>query len=60
MNKTVEIRSNWTSFQKFLRALEFHEGKTYASCISTGLYILQLDIDEAYICTPVLFAKGSV
>ena len=53
MNKTVEIRSNWTSFQKFLRALESHEGKTYSSYISTGLYILQLDIDEPYIGTPV-------
>ena len=53
MNKTVEIRSNWTSFQKFLRALESHEGKTYSSYISTGLYILQLDIDEPHISTPV-------
>jgi hypothetical protein len=37
----------------FLWAVEFHEGRIYASCISTGLYILQLDIDEPYIGTPV-------
>jgi hypothetical protein len=37
----------------FLWAVEFHEGRIYASCISTGLYILQLDIDEPFIGTPV-------
>ena len=37
----------------FLWAVEFHEGRIYASCISTGLYILQLDIDEIYLGTPV-------
>ena len=36
----------------FLWAVEFHEGRIYASCISTGLYILQLDIDEPFIGTP--------
>lgn len=32
----------------FLWAVEHHEGITYASCISTGLYLVQLDIDEPY------------
>ena len=32
----------WTPF---LWAVEYHEGYTYLSCITTGLYIVQLDID---------------
>jgi len=32
----------------FLWAVEHHDGITYASCISTGLYLVQLDIDESY------------
>ena len=27
---------------------EHHDGITYASCISTGLYLVQLDIDLPY------------
>ena len=41
------------SWVPYLWAVEFHEGVIYASCISTGLYILQLDIDEPYLGTPV-------
>ncbi len=33
----------------FIWAVEHHEGRIYASCISTGLYILQLDVDEPFI-----------
>jgi len=33
----------------FLWAAEHHNGITYASCISTGLYVMQLDIDKPYI-----------
>ena len=32
----------------FLWAVEHHDGITYASCISTGLYLVQLDIDLPY------------
>ena len=35
----------WTPF---LWAAEYHEGYTYLSCITTGLYIVQLDIDVPY------------
>ena len=35
----------WTPF---LWAAEYHEGYTYLSCITTGLYIVQLDIDAPY------------
>ena len=35
----------WTPF---LWAAEHHEGYTYLSCITTGLYIVQLDIDQPY------------
>ena len=33
----------------FLWAAEHHNGITYASCITTGLYVMQLDIDKPYI-----------
>ncbi len=33
----------------FLWAVEHHNGITYASCISTGLYIVQLETDIAYL-----------
>ena len=33
----------------FLWAVEHHNGLTYASCISTGLYIVQLETDIAYL-----------
>ena len=33
----------------YLWAVEHHNGITYSSCISTGLYITQLDIDIPYI-----------
>jgi hypothetical protein len=36
----------WTPF---IWAAEYHEGYTYLSCITTGLYIVQLDIDKPYI-----------
>ena len=36
----------WTPF---IWAAEYHEGYTYLSCITTGLYIVQLDIDRPYI-----------
>ena len=32
----------------YLWAVEHHDGITYASCISTGLYLVQLDIDIPY------------
>jgi hypothetical protein len=35
----------WTPF---IWAAEYHEGYTYLSCITTGLYIVQLDIDKPY------------
>ena len=35
----------WTPF---LWAAEHHEGYTYLSCITSGMYIVQLDIDEPY------------
>ncbi len=35
----------WTPF---IWAAEFHNGYTYLSCITTGLYIVQLDIDKPY------------
>ena len=35
----------WTPF---IWAAEYHEGYTYLSCITTGLYIVQLDIDIPY------------
>ncbi|MCH1523746.1 MAG: hypothetical protein L7S41_01185 [Candidatus Thalassarchaeaceae archaeon] len=35
----------WTPF---IWAAEYHNGYTYLSCITTGLYIVQLDIDEPY------------
>ncbi len=35
----------WTPF---IWAAEYHEGYTYLSCITTGLYIVQLDIDRPY------------
>lgn len=33
----------------YLWAVEHHNGITYSSCISTGLYVTQLDIDVPYI-----------
>jgi hypothetical protein len=35
----------WTPF---IWAAEYHKGYTYLSCITTGLYIVQLDIDKPY------------
>ena len=35
----------WTPF---IWAAEYHEGYTYLSCITTGLYIVQLDLDIPY------------
>ena len=35
----------WTPF---IWAAEHYKGYTYLSCITTGLYIVQLDIDEPY------------
>ncbi|HIM13709.1 MAG: hypothetical protein CXX69_04835 [Candidatus Thalassarchaeum betae] len=35
----------WTPF---LWAAEHHEGYTYLSCITSGMYIVQLDIDKPY------------
>jgi len=32
----------------FLWAVEYHDGFAYMSCITSGLYIAQLDIDEPY------------
>ena len=32
----------------FLWAAEYHDGYTYMSCITSGLYVVQLDIDEPY------------
>ena len=33
----------------FLWAAEYHDGYTYLSCITSGLYIAQLDIDVPYM-----------
>ena len=33
----------------FLWAAEYHDGYTYLSCITSGLYIVQLDIDIPYM-----------
>jgi len=33
----------------FLWAAEYHDGFVYLSCITSGLYIVQLDIDRAYV-----------
>mgnify|MGYP001157434071 FL=1 len=41
------------SWVPFLWAVEHHNGITYASCISTGLYVMQLDIDIPYLGTTV-------
>ena len=35
-------------FVPFLWTAEYHKGYTYLSCITTGLYIVQLDIDSPY------------
>ena len=35
----------WTPF---IWAAEYHNGYVYLSCITTGLYIVQLDIDKPY------------
>ncbi|MDP6148407.1 MAG: hypothetical protein QF365_00355, partial [Candidatus Thalassarchaeaceae archaeon] len=35
----------WTPF---IWAAEYHDGYTYLSCITSGLYIVQLDIDSPY------------
>jgi hypothetical protein len=35
----------WTPF---IWAAEYHNGYVYLSCITTGLYIVQLDIDQPY------------
>jgi len=35
----------WTPF---IWAAEYHKGYTYLSCITTGLYIVQLDMDKPY------------
>ena len=32
----------------FLWAAEYHDGYAYMSCITSGLYIAQLDIDKPY------------
>jgi hypothetical protein len=32
----------------FLWAVEYHDGYAYASCITSGLYVAQLDIDKPY------------
>lgn len=47
---SVSYEFGWVPF---LWAVEHHEGRTYASCISTGLYIVQLDIDKPFIGQPV-------
>ena len=33
----------------FLWAAEYHDGFVYLSCITSGLYIVQLDLDRAYV-----------
>ena len=47
----TELDSSFYDFGwvPFLWAVEHHNGLTYASCISTGLYIVQLDIDIPYL-----------
>ena len=47
----IPLDSNFYDFGwvPFLWAAEHHDGITYASCISTGLYVMQLDIDKPYI-----------
>ena len=40
--------SSMASWVPFLWAAEHYKGYTYLSCITTGLYIVQLDIDAPY------------
>jgi hypothetical protein len=46
----AELESQYYDFgwTPFLWAAEYHDGYTYLSCITTGLYIVQLDIDQPY------------
>ena len=46
-----EIQSQFYNFAwaPYIWAVEQYEGRIYASCISTGLYILELDIDKPFI-----------
>ncbi|CAI8218688.1 MAG: Uncharacterised protein [Methanobacteriota archaeon] len=46
----VPLDSNYYDFgwTPFLWAAEWQDGITYASCITTGLYVMQLDIDIPY------------
>ena len=51
----TELQSSFYDFGwvPFLWAVEHHNGLTYASCISTGLYIVQLEADLPYLGTSV-------
>jgi len=46
-----EIQSQFYNFAwaPYIWAVEQYEGRIYASCISTGLFILELDIDKPFI-----------
>ena len=46
----VILDSSYYDFEwiPFLWAAEYHKGYTYLSCITTGLYIVQLDVDKPY------------
>ena len=51
----TELQSSFYDFGwvPFLWAVEHHNGLTYASCISTGLYVIQLEADLPYLGTSV-------
>ena len=46
----VELSSDYYNFEwiPFIWAAEYHKGYVYTSCITTGLYIMQLDEDIPY------------
>jgi hypothetical protein len=46
-----EIQSQFYNFAwaPYIWAVEQYEGRIYASCISTGLFIFELDIDKPFI-----------
>ncbi len=46
----VELSPDYYNFEwiPFIWAAEYHKGYVYTSCITTGLYIMQLDEDIPY------------
>ena len=50
----VYFPANTFGWVPYLWAVEHHNGITYSSCISTGLYVTQLDIDIPYLGMNIL------